>query len=458
MPTVSLVARVGGPNLAAVFFAALLTLTACGGGSVRGVPTARSSGRGDRLQADRQAGGALSSGKISHVVIIIQENRSFNNLFMGFPGATTSTTGVLCNGRTVRLHPVPFGAPYDVGHGLPDFLAAYDNGKGDCFNRERYLGDGPKPPFFNYAYVPQAESLPYWTLAAKYTLGDQMFTSNIDASFTAHQYLIAGQAQQSVDIPGAQPWGCDGPPTQRINTITQQRQFGPKQGVCFTYPTLGTELDAAGLTWHYYAPSTRPLMLGAIWSAFDAIRQVRNGPEWAANVISPETSILSDVANGTLENVTWVVPDLANSDHAQGGKGGPQWVTSVVDAIGTSQFWDSTAIFVVWDDWGGWYDPVPPPYVDYDGLGFRVPLIVISPYALVNHVAHTQYEFGSILKFIELNWGLGQLAPSDTRAATFGPDVFNFSKHPAPFTRLGPTTEMERFRSETPSFRAPDDN
>ncbi|MEO6990651.1 MAG: alkaline phosphatase family protein [Candidatus Baltobacteraceae bacterium] len=397
-------------------------------------------------------------GTIQHVVIIVQENRSLNNLFMGFPGAQTASTGLLCNGMSVPLHAVPLEANYDVGHGLQDFLAAYNNGVGGCFNRERYIGAPPKPPFFNYAYVPQSETAPYWAMASAYTLADETFQSNIDASFTAHQYLIAGQAQSSVDIPNLQPWGCDAPPGQTIKTITPQRTIGPHQSTCFTYPTLANELDAAGVTWRYYAPTTTPLQLGAIWSAFDASSYVRNGPDWAADVISPETNILSDVAAGTLKNVTWVVPNLAHSDHAESlSSSGPMWVASVVDAIGTSPFWNSTAIFVTWDDWGGWFDPQVPAYVDYDGLGFRVPLIAISPYARVNHVAHTHYEFGSILKFIENNWKLARLAPSDTRAAPFGKDVFNFTQPPTPFSTFAPRGTAARILHEPRSYGAPDD-
>ena len=103
-------------------------------------------------------------------------------------------------------------------------------------------------------------------------------------------------------------------------------------------------------------------------------------------------------------------------------------MASVVNAIGESQYWDSTAIFVFWDDWGGWYDPEPPAYVDYDGLGIRVPMIVISAYAKKGHVAHVHYEHGSILKFVEDQFGLGRLAASDTRATSPEKDCFNFNQ------------------------------
>ncbi len=117
---------------------------------------------------------------------------------------------------------------------------------------------------------------------------------------------------------------------------------------------------------------------------------------------------------------------------ARGSKTGPSWVTSVVNAIGQSQYWNSTAIFVFWDDYGGWYDPQPPAYVDYDGLGMRLPMIIISPYAKKGYVSHTQYEHGSILKFVEDQFGLGRLAASDTRANSPA-DAFDFNKPPRKF-------------------------
>jgi phospholipase C len=104
-----------------------------------------------------------------------------------------------------------------------------------------------------------------------------------------------------------------------------------------------------------------------------------------------------------------------------------------VNAIGNSKFWNTTAIFVFWDEWGGWFDPVPPPYIDYDGLGLRVPLLIISPYAKQGYVTHVQYEHGSMLRFVEDLHGLAQLSASDTRANDPMSDAFNFSQPPRPF-------------------------
>jgi phospholipase C len=418
------------------------------------------------------------SSKVQHIVIVIQENRSFDNLFQGYPGANTQSYGVglptgpggatPAPGETptaIPLQQIPLEAPYDIKHFLQPFLDSYDNGKMDGFYKEPtvFYTAPPKgyvlPPNPQYGYVPQQEVQTYWDMAKQYVLADNMFASQIDGSFTAHQYLIAGQAGDTVNLPGGL-WGCDGGSGDLINTLTQQRTLGPYVPPCFTYPTLGSEIDAAGrgLSWRFYAPGVNTGSYGGIWSAFQAIQSVRNGPEWATNVISPETTFLQDVANGHLASLTWIVPNLPNSDHSSSySKTGPQWVASLVDAVGNSQFWNTSVIFVLWDEWGGWYDHVPPLTLDYDGLGFRVPLLCISPYAKRGKLMHQQLEFGSILKFVEHEYGLPTLAASDKRAAR--PDkCFDFAKAPRPFQPFASTLPPSRFARGRPVTRLPDED
>lgn len=137
--------------------------------------------------------------------------------------------------------------------------------------------------------------------------------------------------------------------------------------------------------------------------------------------------------------VSWVIPDGEDSDHYDGKDTdyGPDWVTCVVNSIGKSQYWKSSAIIVLWDDWGGFYDHVPPPQLDYTGLGFRVPLIIVSPYAKKGYVTHTQYEFGSILKFVETTFGLPSLGTTDRRANNIT-DAFDFSQQPRKYSPIDP--------------------
>ena len=166
-------------------------------------------------------------------------------------------------------------------------------------------------------------------------------------------------------------------------------------------------------------------------------RKIFNGPDWNADVINPPSRFFNDVGAGQLANVTWITPtSLTRITPGLNSSTGPAWVASLVNAIGTSKFWKSTAIFVMWDDWGGWFDPVKPVYEDYDGLGFRVPVIMVSPYAKRGYVTHVQYETASVLRFIEDTFGLAQLAAADARANDPAIDAFDYSQAPRKFEEI----------------------
>jgi phospholipase C len=191
------------------------------------------------------------------------------------------------------------------------------------------------------------------------------------------------------------------------------------------------------------------------------IAAVRYGAEWKTNVTTTkpwQNTIFTDIDNNALPAVSWVIPSNTDSDHP-GGKNdnGPPWVATVVNAIGESSYWDTTAIIIVWDDWGGFYDHVPPPIQDqWGGLGFRVPMLIVSPYARIGsasqggYISHTQYEFGSILKFIEDNWNLGSLGTTDARANSIV-DSFDFSQQPRPFTQIPSNYSRSYFEHQPPS-------
>lgn len=384
------------------------------------------------------------AGKIDHVVFIVQENRSFDNLFQGYPGADTVSEGKDSKGNTIKLRPESLGAWYVIDHSAQAMFAACDgtgsvpgtNCKNDGFDQEDSFG-GPKDP--EYVYVPHRESKPYFDMAHEWVLADKNFMSNLDESFVAHQYVIAAQAKRAVDLPGG-PWGCSGGKYDSVDTIVGNRNpNGPSERPCFDYETLADELDKGGETWRFYAagygsPSSDG---GGEWSSFQAIKHIYNSPEWKKNVISPNWTFITDVRHGKLANFTWITPVCDDSDHVNCPKGyGPSWVSALVNTVGKSKFWNDTAIFVIWDDWGGLYDHVPPPYADIDGLGFRVPLLVISPYAKKNYVSHVQYETASVLRFAEDLWGLNQLAAADARANSPAADCFDFSQSPRPFVSI----------------------
>ncbi len=414
---------------------------------------------GPRLAAT----GKAKKSKIQHIIVIVQENRSFDNLFQGFPGANTVSAGQNSKGQRVPLTAIPLEAAYQLDHSASAFFTDCNgtspgqNCKMNGFNNETVWGfDPPANP--EYGYVPAAESAPYFQMAAAYVLADNMFASNLDMSFASHQYIIAGQAESAVNVPNLL-WGCGGQSGQdSVATLNQDRSIGPSVFPCFDPQTLADELDAAKLSWRYYAPSVSDSS-GYIWSAFQAVNHIYNGPEWATNVISPPAQFLTDVGNGKLANMTWIVPTDANSDHVGSQSNtGPAWVTSLVNAVGTSKFWKSSAIFIMWDEWGGWYDHVPPPYEDYDGLGMRIPLIMISPYSKQGYVSHVQYEHGSILRFVEDNYGLAQLAASDARATSPAADAFDFSQKPTKFNAFNAQLKADYFLKQPPDNRPPDDD
>jgi phospholipase C len=440
--------------------AAALFLSACNGGGFSTVPPGMQNAQNMIAAVARHP----SSSKIQHIVIIVQENRSFNNLFYGFPGAHTATFGYDTKGKKIALAPVGLETSWDIEHDLAGFLAAC-NGTGgypgtNCRNNgfdHEYWGCGSYCPNHDppYSYVPHSETRPYFFMGKHYVLADEMYASNLDASsFISHQYIIAGQAESAVNFPDGW-WGCPGVPSgDSIGTLTKDRSYGGTIPLCWDDDTLGREMDKAHLSWAFYASTYYGD--GGIWSAYQNSSYVYNGPDWKKDVITPQTNFFSDVSNGKLRALSWVTPTCENSDHAGcAAKTGPAWVASLVNAIGESKYWKSTAIFIFWDDYGGWYDPEPPAKVDYDGLGMRLPLLIVSPYAKGGFVDHTHFEHGSILKFVEDTFGLGRLAASDKRAKSLD-DAFDFNEAPRAFQVVPSEHDANFFEHQPPDYRIPD--
>ena len=460
---------------------ALVLLAACRGGAGAPLPAAP-------LEAARFS---KPMDKISHVVIVIQENRSFNDLFYGFPGAKTAAYGFDSKNRKIALKPIGLATKYDLEHNSQGFIASC-NGTGNipgthCKNNGFNLETAQCAPQYpgcripsdpEYAYVPHSQTAPYFSMAKQYVLADEMYASNFDtSSFVSHQYIIAAQADATTNYPVSN-WGCPGGPLDTVPRVSQNPPRGnptPKPiRACFDYPTIGDELDAKGLSWAFYAANLgsqgsgnacggsdtlRPNYVETgIWSSYQAIKHICNGPDWNKDVFTPPQQFLTDVGKGQLRNVTWITPYCKNSDHPGCDfDGGPSWVASVVNAVGKSKLWDSTAIFIFWDDYGGFFDPQPPAYVDYDGVGMRIPLLVISPYAKKGVVSHTHYEHGSILKFVEQRFGLAALSKSDKRAMSLD-DCFDFTQPPRAFVPIQAKYSTSYFIDQAPDFRPPDTN
>jgi phospholipase C len=406
---------------------------------------------------------ASSQGFIAHVVIVVQENRSFDNFFATFPGADGATEGLMktaSGDEYVQLAPSRLEQD-SLGHEHYSFLLEYDKGKMDGFGLvKRATSHGNvKAGQYTYRYVIPQDIAPYWTIAQQYVLADHMFTTQSSSSFTAHQDLIAGgtpvDGDNVIDFPTPSAWGCDAAPGTVTSLITPSGDYKRDKGPfpCFTYSTLRDLLDAKSLTWLYFTNTSHSY----VWDAFDAISAVRYGPEWTSNIVIPSTKFYDTITYHQLPSVSWVIPDALDSDHpGLHSDRGPSWVTSIVNAIGESSYWPSTAVVVVWDDWGGEYDNVAPPQIDGQGLGMRVPMLIVSPYARESapntpgYISHTQYNFGSILKFVENNWDLGRLGTSDVDARSIL-DCFNFKQAPRPFIPIAAKYSKAYFEKQAPS-------
>jgi len=443
--------------------ALFLALSGCGGGggstsSTQALPA---------LSAPTQA--PTGAPKIAHVVVVIQENRSVDNLFQGFPGADTATTAPTHAGGTVALRPVRLEDGADVEHSHAFFLKQYDHGKLDGFDTSAastFTGAGSAPTD-GLAYVPPEETKPIRDLARQFTFGDRMFQSNSGPSFPAHLYLIAGTSQSVDENPATNVWGCDGPSSVMVDRLADndpgasddpavpetpmtQSPISP----CLDPPTLADQLDAHNVSWAYYAPQIAT-KTGDIWSAYGAVKHIRYGGDWS-HVISPENTILDDIKQNRLPQVSYVVPNFRKSDHAGMTDGsGPDWIAAIANTLGASPYWKDTVLIVTWDDWGGWYDHVKPPHRDRMGMGFRVPLIVASPYARSGYVSHTTYEFGSILRFIEDTYGLGSLGGTDMTSHSIA-DVLDLTAAPRAYTAVAARKRSaESFRHAQPGDVGP---
>lgn len=286
----------------------------------------------------------------------------------------------------------------------------------------------------------------YFGYAQHFVLGDNMFSSFQGASFANHLYTVGAQSGGAFTVPTPaqqNSWGCDANPGTTV-FVWDDDDVVTAPFPCLEFTTLPDVLEAAGISWRFYSPNQG--MPGYVYSTLDAINHIRNGPLWS-NVVS-DTQFLQDAKTGNLPAVSWITTGGNTNEHPPSSAcAGENWTVSTLNALMQGPAWSSTAVFIVWDDFGGFYDHVPPPMVDKFGLGPRVPLLVISPYAISGKISHTQYEFSSVVKFIEKRFGLPALTDRDDKANDLT-DVFDFNQTP-----LGPYILKQRVCPDvTPNY------
>ncbi|MGA8439945.1 MAG: alkaline phosphatase family protein [Candidatus Sulfotelmatobacter sp.] len=454
-----------------------------------------------------------------HIVVIIQENRTPDNLFQGlcappYGACATPPTGFApydiqtskwtTKGGTIDPTPVPLANTYDLDHTHRAFNSMCNLVSG---NPPRCRMDGaagisctpkagdscPSDPQFMFVDNSTGILNPYLALATQYGWANYMFQTNQGPSFPAHQFIFGGTSapSQMDDASGIfaaenmtkdSTAGCNAGPTTVVELISPSA-VTPPYGVqdsstfpCFEHQTMADLV----VDWKYYAAGAN-----SIWTAPNAIEHIclPSGGActgWGAHVVANKPSqVLTDVGHCVLGELTWVTPTAANSDHASlNDGGGPSWVASVVNAIGNSTctdtvdfrkltYWQDTAIFITWDDWGGWYDHEPPTILagvqgDYQ-YGFRVPMIVVSAYTNSHYVDNTRYDFGSILRFIENNFaGLGlregELGFADSRATSDFTSFFRLDQRPRTFTTIAAPKSADFFVNDPRPPEPPDND
>jgi phospholipase C len=347
--------------------------------------------------------------KIKHVIIIMQENRSFDEYFGTFPGADgipmkKGVPTVCVPDPRDHACDKPYHDRNDLNSGANhlggDETRAVDGGRMDGFvaiaeqggNREcTPIGpgcDGETPPdvmgYHNGQDIPN-----YWAYAKNFVLQDHMFSPVSSYSLSAHLYLVSGWS--AVCTRANEPASCvnsSDPPTS---------DTGP-----FAWTDLTYLLHRDGVSWKYYAASGAGPNQAAefYWNVLPAFTTVKEDGQ--SDDIQPVDQFTADLKHDALPAVSWVIPSIENSEHpAALVSTGETYVTGLINAVMHSSAWDSTAIFVAWDDWGGFYDHLAPPKIDENGYGIRVPAFMISPYARKSTIDHQTLSFDAYLKLIE---------------------------------------------------------
>lgn len=372
----------------------------------------------------RTSGATKVLEKIEHFVFIMQENRTFDSYFGTYPGADGIPSGVALKDPVDGTMVAPFHDANDHNrggpHGWDSSKADVNGGKMDGFLQEAYKGRVVNPRavaelgvnnprdvmgWHDYREIPN-----YWNYARYFTLQDRMFESVASYSLPAHLYMLAAQSGGYV--------GGRGVPKPQL----------------YDFPEITELLQSGKIDWRYYVtsgsePDTEDgHVVGSeseqeqiphrytLWNPLPAFPNVKNDEaQWDRLVDTSQ--FYKDAEGGRLPQVCWVIPSSKVSEHPPSGvREGMAYVTGLVNSVMKGSDWKSTAIFISWDDWGGFYDHVPPPSVDEYGYGIRVPGLVIGPYVKKGFIDHNTYSFESWLKIMEERFGVRSMTARDRDA------------------------------------------
>lgn len=359
---------------------------------------------------------------IQHFVTVMQENHTFDNYFGTYPGSDGIPLDVCMpvnpkdpsDERCVRPHHIT-GASEDLDHSLATFETQYNKGRLDGFVYALNLrNQNGKLAMGHY----DDRDLPYyWNLVDEYVIFDRFFSSDKGGSLSNHMFWVAARGVADSSVP---PTGYDG------------------------IPTIFDQLQASGISWKFYVQNYDPditfrtppesedadRISQVVWCPLLTMPRFVDDPALSSHIVDLD-EYYEDLRANRLPAVSYIIPSGA-SEHPPGSlRAGQRFVSSLIHALMQSDAWESSALLVSYDDWGGWYDHVPPPQIDPFGYGFRVPAFLVSAYAREGHIDSTVMDFSSNLRFIEENWGLAPIAERDVAANTFML-AFDFDKPPRP--------------------------
>jgi len=453
---------------------------------------------------------AYGTSKIQHLIFVVQENHSFDNYFGTYPGANGLPAGVLIPLNVNDLG-LGYASPFHlnvkdpisiVGDELPPGISDPSQ-LNQTMSMDPEAGSGSVGPFplnnesiqgdLNHAwsvahidyddgkmdgfvtgeksiltmgYYDRSDIPYYWDYADHFVLDDNFFSSMMGPSLPNHLYIVSGT---NGPVNSANRWIVNG---GVVDNPASNFNF---QGITFGWATLAEELSNANIPWAWYNGAVHPLR-PTIWNVLPLFAYFQEHPEQLADHVRNTQSFISDIESGQLPAVSWIIPGAwypptwpeacvgkMPSEHPPARSDcGMDYVSYLVNKVMESPYWASTAIVITWDDYGGFYDHVPPPQIDEYGEGFRVPTLVVSPWAKHGFIDHTQYEFASMLRLAEDNFNLPILGTRDVSANNMM-NSFDFNQLPQqpliePANFVGPASQLSTTQQVSASLASQEGN